>query len=160
MFKSRVKIVRDEEVVKKWVEEQSFKTEYVCLNVPEPLKLPSMEEVEKHFRATHKETIIKSVESHTVAGVPSRSLRCRELLRLVRSDWEQQRLFSAANRDGLEPAVRRARPAIFQGQQDRHARRRRATAFPRSRNHAGVRRHQAHRAIHQRESEVHAEKID
>src|ERR1039458_8035463 len=33
-FKSRVKIVRDEEVVKKWIEDQSFKTEYTCLNVP------------------------------------------------------------------------------------------------------------------------------
>jgi hypothetical protein len=93
MFKSRVKIVKDEEVVKKWVEEQSFKTEYTVLNVPEPLKLPSLEEVEKHFRATHKDTIIKSVESHIVAGVPSRSLRSRELQRLVRNDWEQQCYF-------------------------------------------------------------------
>jgi hypothetical protein len=93
VFKSRVKIVKDEEVVKKWVEEQSFKTEYTVLNVPEPLKLPSIEEVEKHFRAVHKDTIIKSVESHTVAGVPSRSLRCRELQRLVRNDWERQGYF-------------------------------------------------------------------
>jgi len=93
MFKSRVKIVKDEEVVKKWIEEQSFKTEYAVLNVPEPLKLPSIEEVEKHFRTVHKDTIIKSVESHTVAGVPSRSLRSRELQRLVRNDWEQQCYF-------------------------------------------------------------------
>ncbi len=64
VFKARVKIVKDEAVVKKWVEEQSFKTEYVVLNVPEPLKLPNLEEVEKHFRATHKETIIKPVETH------------------------------------------------------------------------------------------------
>jgi len=93
VFKSRVKIVKDEAVVKKWVEEQSFKTEYTVLNVPEPLKLPSIEEVEKHFRSVHKDTIIKSVESHTVGGVPSRSLRCRELQRLVRDDWERQGYF-------------------------------------------------------------------
>jgi hypothetical protein len=93
VFKSRVKIVKDEEVVKKWVEEQSFKTEYTVLNVPEPLKLPSLEEVEKHFRAVHKDTIIKSVESHTVSGVLSRSLRSRELQRLVRNDWERQCYF-------------------------------------------------------------------
>jgi hypothetical protein len=92
-FKARVKIVRDEVVVKKWVEDQSFKTEYVCLNVPEPLKLPSMEDVEKHFRAVHKDAIIKPVESYIVAGVPSRSLRSRELQRLVRSEWEQNRYF-------------------------------------------------------------------
>jgi hypothetical protein len=93
VFKSRVKIVKDEEVVKKWVEEQSFKTEYTVLNVPEPLKLPSLEEVEKHFRTVHKDTIIKSVESQTVAGVPSRSLRSRELQQLVRNDWERQGYF-------------------------------------------------------------------
>ncbi|HMP83699.1 MAG TPA: hypothetical protein PKA41_13455, partial [Verrucomicrobiota bacterium] len=58
-FKSRVKIVRDEAVVKKWVEDQSWKTEYVCLNVPEPLKLANMEEVEKHFCSVHKEAIVK-----------------------------------------------------------------------------------------------------
>ena len=93
VFKARVKIVKDEAVVKKWVEEQSFKTDYVVLNVPEPLRLPNLEEVEKHFRATHKETIIKPVETHVVAGVPSRNLRSRELQRLVRTEWEQQRHF-------------------------------------------------------------------
>jgi hypothetical protein len=93
VFKARVKIVRDEEVVKKWVEEQSFKTEYICLNVPEPLKLPNREEVEKHFRATHKDNIIKAVEAHTIDGVSSRNLRCRELQRLVRNDWERQKYF-------------------------------------------------------------------
>src|ERR1019366_6584242 len=90
VFKSRVKIVKDEEVVKKWVEEQSFKTEYTVLNVPEPLKLPSLEEVEKHFRAVHKDTIIKSVESPQADAVASRSLRSRELQGLVRNDWERQ----------------------------------------------------------------------
>jgi hypothetical protein len=93
VFKSRVKIVKDEEVVKKWVEEQSFKTEYVVLNVPEPLKLPNREEVEKHFRAVHKETIVKQAESHTIAGVPSRTLRNRELQQLIRNEWEEQRRF-------------------------------------------------------------------
>jgi hypothetical protein len=100
-FKSRVKIVKDEEVVKKWVEEQSFTTEYTCLNVPEPLKLPSLEEVEKHFRAVHKDTIIKPVETHTVGGVLSRNLRCRELQRLVRNDWEQQKYFPLQLATGL-----------------------------------------------------------
>jgi hypothetical protein len=93
MFKSRVKIVKDEVVVKKWIEEQSFKTEYNALNVAEPLKLPSMEEVEKHFRATHKDSIIKAVETLTVAGLPSRSLKSNGLQRLIRQEWEHQKHF-------------------------------------------------------------------
>ncbi|MEJ0088707.1 MAG: hypothetical protein WDM80_02995 [Limisphaerales bacterium] len=93
MFKSRVKIVKDEVVVKKWIEEQSFKTQYICLNVPEPLTLATMEEVEKHFRATHKDSIIKPVETLTVAGLASRSLRSSGLQRLIRQEWEQQKFF-------------------------------------------------------------------
>ncbi len=92
-YKARIKIVRDEEVVKKWVEEQSWKTEYVCLNMPEPLRLPSREAVEQHFRQHHKDNIIKKVESHTLAGTAARGLRSPELARLVRQTFEDQRRF-------------------------------------------------------------------
>ncbi len=92
-FKARVRIVRDEEVVKKWVDDQSWKTEYICLNLPEPLRLDSMEAVEKHFRETHKENIIKPVDSHTLSGAAARSLRSQDLARLVRSACDDQRRF-------------------------------------------------------------------
>lgn len=93
MFKSRVKIVRDEAVVKKWVEDQSWKTEFLCLNVPEPLKLPTREEVEKHFRATHLPTLVRRVDSHTATGVDSRALPCRPLYQLARERWHDQERF-------------------------------------------------------------------
>jgi len=93
VYKSRVKIVRDEEVVKKWIDEQSWKTEYLCLNMPEPLRLAGMEAVEKHFREQHKDNIIKPVETHTLSGVAARALRSPQLLRLVRQVWEDQRRF-------------------------------------------------------------------
>jgi hypothetical protein len=92
-FKARVKIVRDEAVVKKWIEDQSFKTEYVCLNMPEPLKLPNREEVEKHFRQTHLPNLVKPVESHTMSGPAARQLRSPEMQRLLRATWEEQRRF-------------------------------------------------------------------
>jgi hypothetical protein len=93
VFKSRVRIVRDQEVVKKWVEDQSWRTVYNCLNLPEPLRLGSLDEVEKHFRETHKENIIKAVESHTLSGTAARGLRSPDLVRLIRSVWEDQRRF-------------------------------------------------------------------
>ena len=93
MFKARVKIVKDEAVVKQWIEEQSFKTVWHCLNVPEPLDLASLEEVEQHFCATHRDTIIKPVSTLTITGVASRALRCSGLNRLVLQEWEQQRRF-------------------------------------------------------------------
>ena len=92
-FKARVKIVRDEDVVKKWIDDQSWKTEYVCLNVPDPMRHGSRAEVEKHFRQVHKEAIIKEVESHTLGGPAARSLRSPEIARLLRQAWEDQRRF-------------------------------------------------------------------
>jgi hypothetical protein len=92
-FKARVKIVKDEAVVKKWIEDQSTKTEYTCLNVPDPLKLGSREAVEKHFRETHLPNLIKPVESHTMSGPAARLLRSPPMQRLLRSAWEEQRRF-------------------------------------------------------------------
>ena len=92
-FKARVKIVRDEAVVKKWIEDQSYKTEYVCLNVPEAKKLATREEVEANFREVHLPNIIKQVETVTLSGQAARQLRSPALQRAVRSVWEDQRRF-------------------------------------------------------------------
>lgn len=93
VFKSRVKIVRDEAVVKKWVEDQSFKSEFTCLNVPEPLKLGSREEVEKHFREVHAPSLIRSVDSITLSPEAVKKLKNPALMRLVRSTLDNQRRF-------------------------------------------------------------------
>jgi hypothetical protein len=93
MFKARVKIVKEEAVVKKWIEDQSFQTEYICLNVPEASRLGSREEVEKHFREVHLPNIIKPVEKHVMSGPASRQLRSPGLQRLLRVAWEEQRRF-------------------------------------------------------------------
>jgi hypothetical protein len=92
-FKSRVKIVKDEAVVKKWIEDHSFKTEYTCLNVPEALKLGSREDVEKHFREIHLPNLIKSVETHVVSGTAARQIRSPGLQRSLRVAAEEQRRF-------------------------------------------------------------------
>ncbi len=92
-FKARVRIVKEEAVVKKWTEDQSFKTEYLCLNVPDAPKLGSREEVEKHFREVHLPNIIKPVEKQTMSGPASRQLRCPALQRLLRAAWEEQKRF-------------------------------------------------------------------
>ena len=109
MFKSRVKIVRDEAVVKKWIDDQSWKTEYVCLNVPEPLRLNSREELEKHFRATHLANIVRQVESHELPGPASRTMACRPLARMVRMKWDEQQRFP------LEVAMQLSQQLATQG---------------------------------------------
>ena len=149
-YKSRVRIVRDEEVVKKWVDDQSWKTEYVCLNLPEPLRLANMEAVEKHFRETHKENIIKPVESHTLNGAAARALRSPDLVRLVRSVWEDQRRFPLQIATVLSQQFAGHGLQFFKVNKTAHACLRGAAALPRHDGDAGFRGREAHRRLHQR----------
>jgi hypothetical protein len=89
-YKARVRIVRDEAVVKKWLEDQSFRTEYVCLNVPETIRLGSREEVERHFRETHFATIVKPIDSHVIQGSAVAAQPCRPLQNFARRAVEDQ----------------------------------------------------------------------
>lgn len=93
MFKSRIKIVRDEAVVKKWLEEQSFRTEYTALNVPEAIKFQSREEVENHFKATHVPNVIRVEESITLEGPQAQSMQNRPFPALIRRGWDDQSRF-------------------------------------------------------------------
>ncbi len=92
-YKSKVRIVRDEAIVKKWVEDQSYKTEFVALNIPEPVRLASLEEVEKHFREVHLANIIVPVDSWRALGPVAQNLAALPLRQLVRRTWEDQRRF-------------------------------------------------------------------
>lgn len=93
VFKSRVKIVRDEAVVKQWVEEQSWKLEYQCLNVPEPKKLVNREEVERHFREVHLANIIRPVDRFVVSSPQAREHLPGPLQALARRALEDQQRF-------------------------------------------------------------------
>jgi hypothetical protein len=93
VYKARVRIVRDEVIVKKWVEDQSYATQYVCLNVPESLKLGSREEVERHFREVHLANVIQPVDSFTMTGQAARNQPCHLVQALYRRHFEEQRRF-------------------------------------------------------------------
>jgi hypothetical protein len=95
VYKSRVKIVRDEATVKKWLDDQSWKTEFVTLNVPEAdvKRLQNRESVEQHFREVHLQNIVKEVEHHTLSGAAGRKIPMGQLQRVVRRAWEEQQRF-------------------------------------------------------------------
>ena len=93
VYKSRVKIVRDEAVVKQWLEEQSWKCEYIGLNLPEPLRFTTREEAEKHFRETHLPNLIKSVDSFVLLGLENQRFMARGLRAALRETLEEQRRF-------------------------------------------------------------------
>jgi hypothetical protein len=93
MFKSRIKMVREPEVVKKWLDEQSFRTEFTALNIPESIKINSREEVDTHFRQTHLANVVLPVDKFTMPGTVAQSLPARPLQTLIRRAWDDQMRF-------------------------------------------------------------------
>ncbi len=93
MFKARIKMVREPEVVKKWLDEQSFKTEFTALNIPESVKFNSRDEVDQHFRQTHLANVVQPVDKYTMSGPVAQSLSTRPLQTLVRRAWDDQMRF-------------------------------------------------------------------
>ncbi|MDP7051916.1 MAG: hypothetical protein QF600_08325, partial [Verrucomicrobiota bacterium] len=93
VFKSRVKIVHDEEIVKQWIDEQSWKTEYIAINLPEEAKLESRAAVRDHFRQHHLANVVSSVDDVALkASVFSRKTPPR-MQNLVRYELDDQRRF-------------------------------------------------------------------
>ena len=75
VFKSRVKIVHNEEVVKQWLDEQSWKTEYIAINLPEEVRFESRAAVREHFRQKHLGYIVAGVDDVAIkANVFSKKL--------------------------------------------------------------------------------------
>ena len=93
VFKSRVKIVRDEEIVKQWIEQQSFKTDYIALNLPEEAKLESLDSVRAHFRDHHSANLITSVDNVALKGNIYTKKCPPRMHNLVRRVYDEQRRF-------------------------------------------------------------------
>ncbi|MCP5525512.1 MAG: hypothetical protein H7A47_01730 [Verrucomicrobiales bacterium] len=93
VYKSRIRMVTDEAVVKQWIDEQSFRNEYTCLNVPEPLKLASREEVERHFRENHLPNLARNVPKVRFANTGQWPPMSRGLRVLLQRTVDEQRRF-------------------------------------------------------------------
>ncbi len=93
VFKSRVRIVKDEAIVKQWLDGQSSRLEYTAINVPEALKFGTLAEVEAHFRATHLTNVVKSVDSWQLKRDQAGPRLPEPLHRVLRVTLERERKF-------------------------------------------------------------------
>lgn len=111
-FKARVRIVKDEAVVKQWLDGQSFRFEYTTLNVPEPRRITSREEVEHHFRETHLPNVIRQVDSIVVRKETQARLPAA-LQTLVRVGIDRERRFPIKVATALSNAFAQAGLQFF-----------------------------------------------
>jgi len=112
MYKARVRIVKDEAVVKQWLESQSFKFEYTTLNEPEPKRLASRAEVEQHFRETHLPNLVRQVDSFVIKRDQINRLP-QPLQTLVRVSTDRERRFPIRIATALSTAFAQAGLQFF-----------------------------------------------
>jgi hypothetical protein len=72
IYKARIRMVRDEESIQKWRDEQSSQDVFFALETPEetePVPLKSLAEVTEHFQKNHASTaVINAGDQFTVTG--------------------------------------------------------------------------------------------
>jgi hypothetical protein len=92
-FKARIQTVRDEAVVKQWLDSKSFTFEYTCLVCPEAKPMASREEVEKHILESHAAQLVTCVPEVQITGNASRRLSVPGIGEAIRLAWLNERRF-------------------------------------------------------------------
>ncbi len=87
-FKQSIQTVRDPEMIKKWLEETSWKTTYKSLHHPEEKLLDSQKELEEHFSKNHLQTTVREGAEFVFEGKISRQLKESGCLSAIRQAWE------------------------------------------------------------------------
>ena len=93
-FKSRIRIVKDEEAVNTWIEQSKWRTIWKSLQTDEPIIFARRDEVQTHFRAHHAAGVVDEVETATLTGNDAKAMRDPRLLaEYLRDQWHRQKHF-------------------------------------------------------------------
>ncbi len=95
-YKSRVRVEKGEEIVAKWLEQQSTERQYVCTKVAEGEEAPrfkTIAERDAHFLKNFADDSLKTVREITVAGNIPGKLLSPGLLSLLRVELDSQNRF-------------------------------------------------------------------
>lgn len=93
-FKSRIRIVKDEEAVNAWIEQSKWRTIWKSLQTDEPIIFARRDEVQTHFRAHHAAGVVDEVETATLTGNDAKAMRDPRLLaEYLRDQWHRQKHF-------------------------------------------------------------------
>lgn len=93
-FKSRIRIVKDEEAVNAWIEQSKWRTIWKSLQTDEPIIFARRDEVQAHFRAHHAAGVVDEVETATLTGNDAKAMRDPRLLaEYLRDQWHRQKHF-------------------------------------------------------------------
>ena len=93
-FKSRIRIVKEEEAINAWLEQAKWKTEYVTRKAEAEQAFAKRDEVEAHFREQHLNEAVEEVEVCEVSGENAKTMvNPRTLAEFLKDQWHKQKHF-------------------------------------------------------------------
>ncbi len=93
-FKSRIRIVKEEEAINAWLEQAKWKTEYVTRKAEAEQAFAKRDEVEAHFREQHLKDAVEEVEVCEVSGENAKTMaNPRTLAEFLKDQWRKQKHF-------------------------------------------------------------------
>ena len=93
-FKSRIRIVKEEEAINAWLEQAKWKTEYVTRKAETEQAFTKRDEVEAHFREQHLNDAVEEVEVCEVSGENAKTMaNPRTLAEFLKDQWHKQKHF-------------------------------------------------------------------
>jgi len=122
LYKSRIRMARDEESIQKWKDEQSFQDEFHPTDPPEgndPVKFSTLAEVENHFRANYAATAITKIAGRILLPGPAAvHASAPEIAALVRRTWEELRRFPLPLAHGISSGLSSRGLQIFKAHEN------------------------------------------
>ena len=93
-FKSRIRIVKEEEAINAWLEQAKWKTEYVTRKSEEEAIFTKRDAVEAHFRAQHLAEAVEEVAVCEISGENAKAMQNpRTLAEFLKDQWHKQKHF-------------------------------------------------------------------
>ena len=93
-FKSRIRIVKEEEAINAWLEQAKWKTEYVTRKTEAEQAFTKRDEVEAHFREQHLNDAVEEVEVCEISGENAKTMaNPRTLAEFLKDQWHKQKHF-------------------------------------------------------------------
>ena len=93
-FKSRIRIVKEEEAINAWLEQAKWKTEYVTRKAEAEQAFAKRDEVEAHFREQHLNDAVEEVEVCEISGENAKTMaNPRTLAEFLKDQWHKQKHF-------------------------------------------------------------------
>ena len=93
-FKSRIRILKEEEAIQTWLEQAKWKTQFVSKKAETEAVFEKREDAEAHFRGNHLADVVEEVDHLSISGESAKTMHDPKMLaEFLKDQWHKQKHF-------------------------------------------------------------------